>query len=187
MLNHYSIVIHPQDSIIELFKTFKSKLFDTIGTYGSRNSIAHITILEFEATEQKAKFVIEKLIKITQKEICFDTLFDTVIYSDFSKAVFVLPDKKGNEHFKKLLKNVRQKIKGNKNKSNAHLTIGRKLSLEQIENSIGLFPDVKFDFHCNQVALRKFNDNKGQFEIVEIFPFLSKPNDSKQLPFDFEI
>ena len=182
MLHHYSIVIHPHENIIELFKSYKATLFNTIGDFGSRNSLAHIT-------EQEVKFIIEKLTKITQKETSFDSVFDTVICSDISKSIFVLPNKNGNEYFKKLLKNVRQKFNGNKNTSKAHLTIGRKLSHEQIEKSKNLFQNTTFDFHCNQLALRKLNKNIGQFEIIEIFPFLGKPShhEEQQASFNFDL
>jgi 2'-5' RNA ligase len=185
MLKHYSIVIHPQNPIIELFKSFKNKLYKKIGTYGSCNSIAHITILEFEATEEELKFIIEKLERITLKEISFDAVFDKVIYSDLSKAIFVLPNKIGNEFFKKLLVKIRKQIKGDHNKSNAHLTIGRKLKPEQLKKSKDIFPDVKFDFHCNQIAIRRLNKDIGQFEVLKTFPFSGKLDNTEQLSFGF--
>lgn len=168
MLNRYSIIIHPEDSIIELFKSYKDTLFSKIGRFGSRNSAAHITILEFEATEKELPNIIEILLKIAQKESSFDVVFDKVIYS---KTIFISPDKDGNACFKTFLKNVRQKIKGSKNTSGAHLTIGRELKPEQVENSQDLFHNVNFSFHCCQIALRKFNENIGQYEILQLFPF----------------
>jgi len=185
VLNHYSIVIHPQDPIIELFNSLKSKLLTKIGTYGSCHSTAHITILEYEATEEESKFIIEKLEKITFTEIPFDALFDQVIYSDSSKAIFVLPDKSGNVFFKKLLAKIRKQIKGDSNKSGAHLTIGRKLNHEQLKKSKDIFNDIKFDFHCNQIAVRRLNKDIGQFEVVKIFPFSGKPDNTEQLSFGF--
>ena len=166
----YSIVIHPKDPIIKLFRSFKNKLYNKIGVYGSCDSVAHITISEFKATDQELKYIIEKLRIIAQNEECFDTIFDKVIYSDRSKSIIILPCEQGNENFKKLLRNVRQKIKGYNSKSNAHLTIGRKLTHDQLLKSMDLFSDVRFDFHCNQIALRKFNQNIRQFEIIQIFP-----------------
>lgn len=137
MLNRYSIVIHPADSILRRFKTYKDILFNKIGKFGSRNSIAHITILEFVATEKELASIINKLIKITQRECSFDAVFNKVIYSE---TLFISPDKFGNEHFKSLLGRVRVRIKGEKNNSNAHLTIGRKLKPHQIENQMVFFP-----------------------------------------------
>ncbi len=187
MLHHYSIVIHPQDSIIDLFKFFKKKLYNTIGKYGSYNSIAHITILEFDATDEELIFIIERLKRITLKEISFDTVFDKVICSESSKAIFILPNKIGDEIFKKLLTKIRKQIKGDGNKSNAHLTIGRKLKPEQLKKSEDIFNDIKFDFHCNQIALRRLNEDIRQFEIIQIFPFHGKSckETTEQLFFEF--
>ncbi|KFC17857.1 hypothetical protein [Epilithonimonas lactis] len=83
----------------------------------------------------------------------------------------VLPDEDGDERFKKLLQKVRARIKGKNNNSSAHLSIGRELTPEQIENSQNLFPDVNFKFHCNQLALRKRNGKVGQYDIVQTFLF----------------
>lgn len=171
MINRYSIVIHPEDSIIKLFKFYKDTLFRKVGRFGSRNSIAHITILELEATENELPSIIEKLIKIGQKESSFNEVFDRVIYSN---TIFVSPNLQGKESFTKLFKNIRQIFNGENDKSSAHLTIGRKLSPEQIENSQDLFSDVHFDFHCCQIALRKFNENIKQYEIIEIIPLSGK-------------
>lgn len=175
MLNRYSVVIHPNVSIINRFKLYKNTLFSKIGNYGSRDSMAHITILEFDATEKELENIIKKLYKIVQEEISFDAIFNQVIYS---QTILVLPDNDGNEYFKKLLETVRARIKGIQNNSIAHLTIGRNLKPEQVANLQNLFHDANFNFHCNQLALRKFNDNIKQYEIVQIFPFSG--NDSKK-------
>ena len=184
MLHRYSIIIHPNENIIELFKSYKEILFDTIGDFGSRNSLPHITILEFDATENELKSVIGKLVKITESEVSFRSVFNQVVYST---TVLVLPNR--NEHFKKLLDKVRNRIKGEKNKSNAHLTIGRNLKPEQIEKSQNLFPSINFEFECNQLALRKLNPEIKQFEIMHIFPFNGKPNQGRfeQMTLDWDL
>lgn len=168
MLNRYSVVIHPDGSDIIRFGFYKDELFNKIGNYGSRNSKAHITILEFDATEKELVSIVEKLNKIAREEMPFDAIFDQFVYS---KTILVLPDKDGDERFKKLLEKVRARIKGINNKIAAHISIGRKLTPEQIENSQNLFPDVNFKFHCNQLALRKRNEKVGQYEIVQTFLF----------------
>ncbi|MBD8082381.1 2'-5' RNA ligase family protein [Chryseobacterium caseinilyticum] len=184
MLNRYSIVIHPDDPILTRFKSYKDTLFNKVGDFKSRDSKAHITILEFDATEKELANIIKKIIMIAQRECSFDSVFNNVIYS---KTLLILPDTTGNEHFKGLLKRVRARIKGISNKSEAHLTIGRELKPHQIENSIGLFPDVNFNFHCKQFALRMLDRNVGEFEIRQTFPFLGETPIKKgeQLSFDF--
>lgn len=184
MINRYSIVIHPEDPILTRFKSYKDTLFNKIGNFKSRDSKAHITILEFDATEKELASIIKKIIMIAQSECSFDSVFNNVIYS---QTLLISTDIIGNEHFNGLLKRVRARIKGVTNKSEAHLTIGRELKPHQIENSIGLFPDVNFNFHCNQFALRKFNEKIGQFEIIQFFPLLGKTplNIEEQLNFGF--
>lgn len=184
ILHRYSIVIHPDHPIIKRFKSYKDTLFHKVGMYGSRDSKAHITILEFKATERESRSIVEKIIKIAQSECSFYAVFNKVIYS---QTLFVSPDKVGNEHFKRLLERVRARIKGINNRSEAHLTIGRELKPHQIENSIGLFPDVNFNFHCKQFALRKLDRSAGEFEIIQTFPFLGETPAKKgeQLSFDF--
>ena len=44
---------------------------------------------------------------------------------------------------------------------------------------------MKFDFQCNQIALRKLNEDIGQFEVLKIFPFSGKPDNTEQLYFGF--
>lgn len=182
MIHRYSLVIHPHKDIIELFKVYKDILFSKVEWFHSRDSIAHITILEFEATENEAKTVIEKIMKITDSEISFKAIFNQVVYS---KNIFVLPN--GNEQFEKLLGRIRRRIKGVNNTSSAHLTIGRELKPEQIVKSQNLFPDINFEFECNQLALRKLNPIRKQFDILQIFPLTGKENtdQSKQGSFDF--
>lgn len=68
LLNRYSVVIQPDDPDIIRFKFCKDKLSNTIGNYGSRNSMAHITILEFDATEEELVSIIEKLNKMLEKK-----------------------------------------------------------------------------------------------------------------------
>lgn len=45
----FSIVLHPAPEIIDKVKTMKNELASSIGWYNSRNSLAHITVNEFEA------------------------------------------------------------------------------------------------------------------------------------------
>lgn len=111
----------------------------------------------------------------------FDAIFGQVIYS---KTLLVLPDKDRDERFKKLLEKVRARIKGINNKLAAHISIGRELTPEQIENSQNLFPDVHFNFHCNQLALRRYNVLTRQYDILQLFSLCGdSKNHNEQLSF----
>jgi len=49
MKNTYSIAIYPSADVMDIVKGFKCLLAKTLGWFHSRNSSAHITIIEFEA------------------------------------------------------------------------------------------------------------------------------------------
>ncbi|MNK33535.1 hypothetical protein D3C87_520250 [compost metagenome] len=179
----YSIVIHPPDEVIEQVRELKVKLYKESGeSFSSRKSIAHITVQEFQATEDQLNKIILKLIKITREQEIFKAVFDKVVYSQ-ETALFI-PDNNCRDNFKKLLERIRLEIKGGI-KSRAHISIGRKLSLEQLEISRKIFSDEVLEFHSNKIALRKFNDKIGQFEILRIFPFLGEASSEEQLIFQF--
>ena len=60
MKKKYSVAIHPSEDIILLVKEMKKKLFDEVNWFHSKNSIAHITICEFEATDDEIEIIKNK-------------------------------------------------------------------------------------------------------------------------------
>ena len=187
MRAHYSIIIQLNDDIIFLFKNLKELLKSKIGWYSSCNSEAHITILEFNATPEEARYIIEKLLKIVQKQVEFNATFTKISSSEHTACTVVLPHKDYKKDFQKLFSRIRKylNIKEPYNGSEAHISIGRKLSAQQLQISQETFTDVDINFSCNQLALRKLNEEKKQFEIIKIFPFVGKPDNSQQLALGF--
>ncbi|HTG66540.1 MAG TPA: hypothetical protein VL859_09210, partial [Flavobacterium sp.] len=61
MQNRYSLVISPSEEIIALVKTMKEELAKEIGWFHSKNSLAHITINEFMATENEIEIIKKQL------------------------------------------------------------------------------------------------------------------------------
>ena len=61
MLNRCSVVIHPSQKIIKEVKTMKELLAAKIGWYNSKNSIAHITVNEFEAPASELEKIKKEL------------------------------------------------------------------------------------------------------------------------------
>ncbi|MCD9856014.1 hypothetical protein LUD75_14905 [Epilithonimonas sp. JDS] len=119
-----------------------------------------------------------KCIRIAREQKIFAAEFDKVICS--GQNSFFLPDDKSKVDFERLIKKIRLEVEGHV-KSNAHISIGRRLSAQQIEISRKIFSDETLKFDCNRIALRKLNDKIKQFEIVEIFPFLGEELSETQL------
>src|SRR5690606_30747642 len=89
----------------------------------------------------------------------------------------LVPNETSREYLKQIMTSVHQKFPYPvKIKSNEpHISIGRRIQPEKIEIAKSLFnekPDIAFK--CNTIALRVFNDERKQFDIIETFDFLGE-------------
>lgn len=172
----YSIVIQPSDSVIAEVKQMKELLAKQIGWYNSKNSLAHITINEFEREEKELEKIKAKLSEITRyfkpEKVQF-TYFDTFP----NGAFFLKPNENSRQYLKEVMSLVHQKfIYPTKIKSNEpHISIGRRIQPENIEIAKNLFSEnPNINFICNTIALRVFNEERKQFDIISTFPFLGE-------------
>lgn len=55
--------------------------------------------------------------------------------------------------------------------SEPHISIGRRLTPEQIEKAYALFEKPQLAFACDRIALRRFNPERRQFDVIEVFIF----------------
>lgn len=172
----YSIVIQPSDNAIEEVKQMKELLASKIGWFNSKNSLAHITINEFERNEKELENIKTKLTEITRyfkpQRVQF-TNFDTFP----NGAFFLAPNEEAKQYLKQIMTSVHKKFPYPvKIKSNEpHISIGRRIQPEKIVIAKSLFPaNPTISFMCNKITLRVFNDERKQFDIIETFPFLDE-------------
>src|SRR5690606_31391705 len=103
------------------------------------------------------------------QEVTFDS------FSTFPNgAFFLVPNETSREYLKQIMTSVHQKfIYPTKIKSNEpHISIGRRIQPEKIEIAKSLFSkNPTISFTCNKLALRVFNDDIKQFDIIETFDF----------------
>ena len=160
---------------------FKDHLTSEAGDYPSQNSLAHITIAGFEATENQLTGVKEYLKKFVENVVPFATLFNQLSCSAFSKCAVFLPSFEFTDRIHNITKNVRNIIPVTKTSkiSPPHVSIGRDLSEKQLTIALQLFADKNFKFDCCQLALRKFDPNTGQYKNIQKFLFTGKPNQEK--------
>lgn len=177
MENRYSLVISPPEAIIELVKTMKNELSQEIGWFNSKNSLAHITINEFMAHESEIESIKEHLNTICESiapiAVCLNSLNHYP-----NGAFFLAPDAVSTKDLKEILKHINKnfRVKTVFKINEPHLSIARRLSEEHITTSYKLFSKpIEFNFDCNSIALRQFNSNIKQFEIIAYFEFKNKP------------
>jgi len=177
MEKKYSVVFHPSQDGIEIIKKLKLELFNKIGWYGSCNSVAHITIGGFKASENQLEKFIQKLSKIA------DTLIPIQIYLDHfdayeeSRAFFISPNEDSKVNLKPMMKKIQETllISSKDRSDDPHISIGRNLTLENIKIARDLFTTINMEFLCDAIILREFDPIKKQYFILEIFPFGSNP------------
>jgi 2'-5' RNA ligase len=182
----YSLIIAPPQKGIEYVNKLKDELNSKIGWYHSRNSKAHITIVEFTADEDEVEKNIKLVTEIASQEIAIHLSFDGV--SNYPNgAVFLKPDEATKKPLTDLMIRIQKNlnIKNSHKSKDPHISIGRKLSEDNVEIALKMFADVKLDFECANLVLRKFNSSKKQYDYFsEAFMFLGlqpKPDAQQSL------
>ncbi|RXR16320.1 2'-5' RNA ligase family protein [Flavobacterium amnicola] len=170
MSETFSIVLQPAPEVIDKVKTMKNELAYNIGWYNSRNSLAHITVNEFEANPSDLKRIVTNIDSICNTIKPTEAFFDSL--DTFPNGAFFLsPDLKTRDNLKSIMTKIntsfrlKTKIKSNE----PHISIGRRLNDNQIKKAKELFGSPNVSFRCDTVALRKFNTEKKQFDIIALF------------------
>ncbi len=172
----FSVVIQPCDLCIVQVQQMKEELASEIGWYNSKNSLAHITVNEFEKDEKELEQIKHKLSDIAKFLKAQPVKFDH--FNTFPNGAFFLaPNDDSKRYLKEIMLAVHQqfpypiKIKSNE----PHLSIGRRITPENLAKAEALFQEKpNVSFLCNKIALRVFNEERKQFDILETFPFLNE-------------
>jgi 2'-5' RNA ligase len=176
MEKKYSVVIHPSLEIIEAIKLMKELLATEIGWFNSKNSIAHITICEFTIDDSQIDKLKQKLIKVCDSFTPFEVLLDH-FGSYESGAFFIAPNEESKENLKPIMKKTQEalQLSNLKKSSDPHISIGRKLTPENLKIASQLFTTIAMDFSCKEIILREFDPVRKQFFVIDSIPFGSNP------------
>lgn len=172
----YSVIIQPNDLCIAQVQQMKEALAAEIGWYNSKNSLAHLTVNEFEKDEKelhKIKQTLTEIARFLKTEVVTFNHFDTFP----NGAFFLAPNEISKHYLKTIMTAIHQEFPYPVNiKSNEpHLSIGRRISPENMIKTKELFQErPTISFLCNKIALRVFNEERKQFDILETFPFLDE-------------
>jgi hypothetical protein len=172
----YSLVIHPPEAILALVKSMKEQLANEVGWFHSKNSVGHITICEFRATDAAIR-----TIKIQITRLCDSLSTVEVLLNELGTfpngAFFIAPNIDSKNNLKVIMKRFHKSLRvSNMQKSdNPHLSIARRLSPENLIKANQLFTSIDLSFECDSVVLRLFDENIKQFFVTDSFEFKNKP------------
>lgn len=183
MINRYSLCFQPDDATIEIVRQMKLQLADHIGWYNSKNSLAHMTISKFQTDSMG----VNKIAQLVRQQ-CSTFKPTQVLFNDYGQypngAFFLAVDKEDQVTLKEYAKKVMSKVSlPDVYKSNEpHMSIARKLEPIKLQQALVFFEKPAISFMCDKVALRQFNPERRQYDIIDIFPFLGMPsNEAEQL------
>lgn len=175
MIQRYSLVVHPPQEIITAISYMKEFLADTIGWYVSKNALAHITINEFELDDAEIHRLERHIQHLCEPLIPQQVLFNS--FGTFPNGAFFLATDSSSRG---ILKDYLKQIHGSftypimHKSTEPHLTIGRRLNSEALAKAITLFATPEISFFCDTVALRRFDPQRKQFEVIRLFTFEGK-------------
>jgi 2'-5' RNA ligase len=172
----YSLVIHPPENILILIKSMKEQLAAEVGWFNSKNSVGHITICEFKATEKGIENIKNQISKAC------NTLSPVEVYlNEFGSfpngAFFIAPDNNSKKSLKHIMKRFHKSllIPNMLKSDNPHLSIARRLKPENLAKANRMFTTIDLDFVCGSVVLRQFDENIKQFFVIDTFEFKGNP------------
>lgn len=172
MEKKYSVAIYPPEAIISLVKSMKEQLTNEVGWFHSKNSIGHITICEFQATDSEIEMIKNQLDRLCNTlnpvKVTLDR-FDTYP----NGAFFISPDGASKDRLIPIMQRVQKSlcVQNMKKSDDPHLSIARRLTPENLEKAKILFTIIDVDFLCDSIVLRKFNKNTKQFDVTDTFTF----------------
>ncbi|WP_291105124.1 MULTISPECIES: 2'-5' RNA ligase family protein [unclassified Flavobacterium] len=176
MEKHYSIVIYPSEAIIDLVKSMKEGLAKEVGWFHSKNSVGHITICLFKATDEAIENIKNQLSSVCDTlapvEVCMDEFG-----SYPNGAFFISPDQDSKSSLMPIMKRIQESLHNlNMQKSDdPHLSIARRLTPQKLEIAKSLFTLIDVHFLCDSIVLRKFDENIKQFAVTDTFKFKGNP------------
>jgi 2'-5' RNA ligase len=185
----YALAINPDPHIMRLSGNIKNTIREGLNRdYGSYNALAHISLLSFEAQEKNYPHILTEFKRILAVLTPFQLGFDG--FGDFiakkNCTFFIRPDddatdaiiercEKISTSFDKSVK--RRYIESWKMvvKKTPHMSLARELSQSEIATCYDLFPGgFKESFFCKYFVIRKFNEQRGQFDILDTIELLGR-------------
>lgn len=168
----YSVAIYPSADVIAYIKQMKETLAEKIGWFNSKNAVAHITICEFTLAETEIEKIKQRLAKSTAAFSPFSVVLNA--FGTYPNgAYFISPSPEAKNNLKPLMKKVQAAMRMTKliKSNDPHVSIGRKLSPENIAIATTVFKSINQVFVCDQLVLREFDPIQRQFFVLDTFPF----------------
>ena len=177
----YSIVFHPSETVIKAVNELKEQLSSKIGWFPSKNSIAHITICEFDYELATYENIKSRITTFCRYQNPFEVRFNA--FGNYTNgAFFIAPNSESKNKMAEIMKEIPKQIKFpvSHKSTEPHISIGRQLTESQLKIAYSLFDSVDLNFICEGITIRIFNPDRKQYDVLETIPFLSEMETEKK-------
>ena len=168
----YSVVFHPSETVIEAVKKLKEQLSAKIGWFPSKNSLAHVTICEFEYEDETYENIKSRIANYCRYQNSFGVTFNA--FGNYTNgAFFISPDTESKNKMAEIMKEIPKQIQFpvSHKSTEPHISIGRQLSAEQLKEAYNMFQEINLNFTCEGITIRIFNPERKQYDVLETIPF----------------
>ena len=177
----YSVVFHPSETVIEAVKELKEQLSAKIGWFPSKNSLAHVTICEFEYEDETYENIKSRIANYCRYQNPFGVTFNA--FGNYTNgAFFITSNSESKSKMVEIMKEIPKQIQFpvSHKSSEPHISIGRQLTESQIKIAYSLFDNIDLNFICEGITIRIFNPDRKQYDVLETIPFLSEMEPEKE-------
>jgi 2'-5' RNA ligase len=175
VVHKYNIAICPPVEVVAEVKRLKLLLKERIGWYSSSNAEAHVTFDVFECDDWLIKNWYTLLHQFSGIQESQTVQFNFISAFQSSHTVFIAPSEESELYIKQLFAGYRQVVgdKGQLTEISPHITIGKGLRQQQFEQAVELLKtqQVSLSFVCDNIALRRFDEQRKQYEVLDRFYF----------------
>ncbi|MCF2518681.1 2'-5' RNA ligase family protein [Dyadobacter sp. CY351] len=193
-MEQYSLAIMPGAAISVDVAEMKQQLKSAFGkSYGSVNAEAHISLDGFEADENDYPYILAEYRRIVAELDPFEIHFSG--FDDFDKgnysAFYIKPTIDSSNAIRQrseaVMKAFDKKLKKQYTRKwadeskNPHMSVGRRLTREWVELAYATLPTYEATFWCDSLVIRKYNEKRRQYDVVDVLPLMGSPEPLAQL------
>lgn len=189
-----SLAFMPCEKVNAKIKGIKDVLKSLVGWYSSCNAAGHITICEFETTQDQ----LEGIVAILREELSYEHA-QYVYFNDYSVfqngdsyTYYIAPTVQSRYYFNQrsavVINALKAKFSLRSISKEPHLSIGRRLEENMLKEAKNNLQQIDLDFFCDAVFIRVFNPIVKQYDIYTKIPFGGKERKvygAGQLSFNF--
>jgi 2'-5' RNA ligase len=193
-LSTYSLAIMPSPLIAEDVVAMKQRYRAAVGkSYGSANADGHISLDGFEAEDDNYPYILAEYRRIIADLTPFQLSFSG--FGDFDRgnysAFYIKPTDESSTEIRTrselVMKGFDKKLKkqyvrkwADESKS-PHMSVGRRLTRDWVDLAYSIFTVYEASFLCDAFVIRKFNEKRRQYDVVDVIPLLGDATPPIQL------